>query len=284
MKRKSTPLTAYASIEHKEAAEKLPEKEVKALPFEITSVKSEVVNGVEVGIIEGYASTWDKDRGDDIILKGAFTDSIKEHKEKERPIRMLYQHSSMNLIGGFPIDSLREDEKGLFVRGEINLTKGQQGEFAYSLAKQGVLTDMSIGFSIMSREDVDFKDDGEDVIRVIKKLALREISLVGEPMNERANITQVKNEQKVTAEQIDSCKSIGDVEDLLKSVGFSSKARKKLVSFIKCSKDCDGSNEQDDSTRDEMKSEDQKQLEGIASRLDSFNKQQQIDALVKKLN
>lgn len=164
----------------------------KTFKFNELEVKQETRNGVPVGIIEGYASTWDTDRGDDVILQGAFAETLERHAQDGRPIRMLFQHNSDQIIGGFPIANARETEKGLFVRGEINLTAGQQGEFAFSLAKQGVLTDMSIGFNIPSREDVEFREDGDRVIRVIKKVELWEISLVGEPMNPNAQIVSVK--------------------------------------------------------------------------------------------
>lgn len=164
----------------------------KTVHFSGMEVKQETVNGVPVGIIEGYASTWDIDRGDDIIQLGAFSRSLAEMKACGRPIRMLFGHDYENIIGAFPCMECYEDDRGLFVKGEINLTQGQLGEWVYSLAKQGVLSDMSIGFSIPSMDAIEFRDMGDKVIRVIKELDLWEISIVGEPMNAAAKITAVK--------------------------------------------------------------------------------------------
>lgn len=164
--------------------------EHKTARFELTSAETKNRDGVEYGVFEGYASTWDIDRGDDIILQGAFIDSIQRHQDNGRPIRMLYQHKSDELIGGFPIDSVREDERGLFVKGEINLGVSK-GRDAYALVKQGVLSDMSIGFTI-SRDDIDITQKDGRVIRTIKKAELWEVSLVDEPMNPNAVITNVK--------------------------------------------------------------------------------------------
>lgn len=144
--------------------------------------------GVQVGIVEGYIATWDIDRGDhtgirDQFVKGAFADSIKYHRERGRPIRLKDHHG--RTVGGFPIGSVHEDDRGLWGRGEINL-EVQQGREAYALAAQGVLTDFSIGFT-----PVDFTIDRG--VRTITKAVIWEGSVVDEPMNPHANIVAVKS-------------------------------------------------------------------------------------------
>ena len=159
--------------------------EIHVKEFAIKETKVSERNGVPVGIIEGYASTFGNvDRADDIIERGAFDETVAEHKARNRPIRMLFQHGYQNLIGGFPADDIVIDDFGLKVRGEINL-ESELGRRSFSLAKQGVLTDMSIGFSI---SDWEIKDG----IRIIKKIKLWEISMVDEPCNMLATITIVK--------------------------------------------------------------------------------------------
>lgn len=148
----------------------------------VSEVKEESVNGVPVGIVKGYIATWSLDRGNDRFVKGAFHDSLIELRAKNRPIRLKDHH--FRTIGGFPIDRAFEDDKGLFTVGHINL-EVQQGREAFSLAKQGVLSDFSIMFTV-----VEFEMDNE--IRIIKKAILWEGSLVDEPMNTEAQITEVK--------------------------------------------------------------------------------------------
>ena len=161
-----------------------PEIKNVSLSLDRTEVKEDLVNGVRIGRINGLASTFDRDRGDDVILPGAFTQTLERHRKANRPIRMLFQHRSEFLMGGFPIDSVRETSEGLQVEGEINL-EVQKGKEAFALARQGVLSDFSIGFSII-------KDEIRDGIRFIHELELFEISPVGEPMNPMAKITEVK--------------------------------------------------------------------------------------------
>lgn len=175
---------------------RIGERQSKVFSLGKLEVKEEERDGVKLGIIEGYGATFDLDRGDDIILKGSFLKSLERHKADNRPIRMLFGHDRNNLIGGFPVSEAREDEKGLWVKGEINLDT-QQGQEAFALAKQGVLTDMSIGFSITSRDAVSFEEIDDRIIRVIKEIELWEISLVSEPMNAAAKITTVKGVEGV---------------------------------------------------------------------------------------
>ena len=168
----------------------MAKKELKFVGGSVLQVKQEDRNGVAVGIVEGYIATWDVDRGDwmgvkDQFKRGAFIESILEHIQKKRPIRLKDHHG--RTIGGFPVEFVKEDDRGLFAVGEINLDV-QQGKEAYALAKQGVLSDFSIGFSV-----VDFEMDGD--LRTITKAVIWEGSIVDEPMNPAANITQVKNDE-----------------------------------------------------------------------------------------
>jgi len=169
----------------------------KKVSFETKSVESSNISIISgepgnFGIIKGYALTYGNiDRGQDVIMPGAFTDSLKRHKKNKRPIRMGYQHR--DLIGGYPIKLAQDDDKGLFLTGEINLDV-PEGAAAYALAKQGVLSDLSIGFSIIEDEI-----DEKKCIRKINKGELWEASIVSEPMNPKATITDVKDFKGATS-------------------------------------------------------------------------------------
>ena len=198
------------------------DKEVKFLSGRVLEVKQEDRNGIPIGIIKGHAATFDIDRGNDRFVKGAFIESIQELRQNNRPVRMLFQHRGDMLIGGFPIETVREDEKGLAVVGEINL-EVQEGREAFALAKQGILTDFSIGFSVV-------EDAMEDGIRVIKKATIWEFSLVSEPMNPKAVVTEVKT---LTVDEVKAL-HVKDLEKVLRESGnLSKQAAKYLVSKMK---------------------------------------------------
>ena len=197
----------------------------------ITETKQEDRNGVPVGILSGFGATWDLDRGDwmgvkDRFVRGAFVESILEHVMKKRQIRFLNQHQ--NAIGGFPIEFVKETDEGLFVVGEVNL-EIQEGKEVYALAKQGVLSDFSIGFSVD-----DFEMEGD--IRTIKKATIWEISVVLEPMNPHAQITQVKNHEddEVKTYNTEDVKGWGkrELEQALREgAKFSKNASKAIISL-----------------------------------------------------
>lgn len=160
-----------------------------SLSGEIIETKTAERNGIPVGVVAGYIATWALDSWNGIyampdrIVKGAYTESIQEHKaNRMRQVRLKDNHGKT--IGGFPIDSVREDNRGLYGVGEINLDT-QQGREAYSLAKQSVLVDFSVGHVVTD-------DEIADDTRLIKKAILLEGSITDEPKNQRANITEVK--------------------------------------------------------------------------------------------
>jgi HK97 family phage prohead protease len=163
-------------------------RETKTFSFDITETKEVQIDGQNYGVVRGYASTYGNvDRGSDRVIRGAFKKSLERYRKTNRPIKMYYQHDNKEIIGGFPVDKIMDDESGLYVEGQINLDV-QRGREAYALAKQGVIQDFSIGYSV---SDYDIKSG----VRQLKELELWEISMVGEPMNPEARILAVKSDE-----------------------------------------------------------------------------------------
>lgn len=149
----------------------------------VTSTKEVEINGVKIGVIEGYIATWDVDRGNDKFMPGAFLESLARHTKDNRQGRFKRDH--WTLIGGFPHETMREDNIGLFAVGHVNLDT-QEGRETFALAKQGVLVDFSIGWQNIESSMV-------DGMLVITKAEFWEGSLVEEPMNPKAQVTAVKS-------------------------------------------------------------------------------------------
>lgn len=147
----------------------------KSLDFESNVNKSE-------RIIEGYASTWDKDSVDDVIKQGAFAKSIREGLPAKR-IKMLWQHKYPL---GMPLE-MTEDSKGLYAKARVSKTR--LGDEALELMSDGVVDRMSIGFTIPQGKSIcDAKG-----VRIISEVKLMEFSPVTFPANENAAITAVKS-------------------------------------------------------------------------------------------
>ena len=157
----------------------------------------------EDGAFEGYASIFNnKDLGNDVIRKGASENTLKGKKPKQ--IKLLYQHKTDEPIG--VIDSLTEDNKGLYLKGRLAMGT-QKGKEVYELMKMGALDSMSIGYRLTPE---DYKYDPKERRRVIKSVDLMEISLVTFPMNPKAKITKVKLAEMNTRE----------IEHYLRDVGM----------------------------------------------------------------
>ena len=149
------------------------------MEYKATQFKADSVDA-SARTFSGYASTWDLDQGNDIIHKGAFSKTLAERGNR---VKVLWQHSEPL---GMPV-SMVEDDKGLFVTGKISKTR--LGDEALELMRDGVVDQMSIGFSIpQGKSSYDEKD-----IRHITEIKLMEFSPVTFPMNEAAHILDVKS-------------------------------------------------------------------------------------------
>lgn len=150
---------------------------------EYKSFKFELESTDESGEFSGYAAVFgNRDSGGDIIERGAFSKTIREDFDR---IKILSQHSDCELPIGKPLE-LREDEKGLFIRGRISDTT--KGRDIQTLMKDGVLNELSIGY-----DAVEFDFDSEQGVRRLKEIRLWEVSIVTWAMNDQAKIDDVKS-------------------------------------------------------------------------------------------
>jgi len=134
----------------------------------------------EKGEFEGLASVYDvQDLGGDIVKKGAFTRTLEHRKGK---VPLLWQHDSAEVIG---IAELKDSRDGLGIRGKLNLKVAKAVE-AYELLKQGAIKGLSIGYDVV-------KETAEGGARLLKELALWEVSVVTFPMNPEAAVMSVKS-------------------------------------------------------------------------------------------
>jgi HK97 family phage prohead protease len=160
----------------------------------------------EDGKFEGYASVFDVvDQGMDVVSPGAFRRSLDTGKS----VKLLWQHDQSQPIGVF--DEIREDERGLFVKGRISKDV-QKGREAMALMRMGSIDSMSIGYRTKQASQ-----EGNGSVRRLDEIDLFEVSLVTFPMLPDAQITAIK-----------SIKTIRDFEKSLRDVGFS-KAEAKAI-------------------------------------------------------
>ncbi|ERH29746.1 MULTISPECIES: HK97 family phage prohead protease [Actinomycetes] len=141
------------------------------------------------GIIEGYASTWDKepDSYGDIVAKGAFTRTLKERGDN--PIPFLFGHRTdtpeMNLGAATAV----EDDKGLKFTAKLDLDN-PNAAYTYKLFKEGRINQFSFAYAVRDAGEVEL-DEGVKA-NELRDLDLFEISAVPIPANQHAVVTDVK--------------------------------------------------------------------------------------------
>ncbi|MEP2943589.1 MAG: HK97 family phage prohead protease [Hyphomicrobiales bacterium] len=141
------------------------------------------------GTFAGYASLFGaEDLGRDVIMPGAFKKSLEG--QGAAGIRMLFQHDPNQPIGVW--DIIREDTRGLYVKGRLTLDVERARE-VHALMKEGGLNGLSIGF-----KTVKGKRDQRTGLRQLFEVDLWEISIVTFPMLPEAQVSSVK---AVTANQ-----------------------------------------------------------------------------------
>jgi HK97 family phage prohead protease len=127
-------------------------------------------------VIEGYASLFGSvDQGGDIVEKGAYKASLGAG----RRVKMLWQHDPREPIGIW--DEVREDDRGLYVKGRLLDTVSRAREAA-ALTRAGAIDGLSIGYrTVKSHKD----DRGR---RCLSEVELWEVSLVTFPMLPEARL------------------------------------------------------------------------------------------------
>ena len=149
-----------------------------------------VKDGTEIA---GYASLFGRvDQGGDVVGRGAYAASLKKLGTAERRVKMLWQHDPAQPIGVW--DEVREDERGLYVKGRI-LTDVEKGREAAALLGAGAIDGLSIGYRTVRAQ----KDDKGR--RLLSELELWEVSLVTFPMLPSARVG-AKGDTPMAAEDL----------------------------------------------------------------------------------
>jgi HK97 family phage prohead protease len=146
----------------------------------------------EQGVISGYASVFvgqpggGPDSYGDVIARGAYAATLAEHKAAGTVPAMLWSHDSAKPVGRWL--ELKEDERGLFARGQLNL-QTQAGREAFEHLKARDIGGLSIGFRI-TEGGFKFQPDGS---RLLTAVQLFEVSVVAMPAARAARITEIKS-------------------------------------------------------------------------------------------
>jgi len=165
------------------------------------------------GLIEGYASAFGgpPDAYGDIIDPGAFRQTLAHHKADGTMPAMLWSHDMAQPIGRWT--EMKEDDYGLFVRGNLNMGT-ERGRDALEHLKQRDVSGLSIGF-VVAKGGSKLSLEG---YRILTGLDLWEVSVVALPANQRARVSDVK-----------SLQTKSELIDLLRDGGLSKAAAARVA-------------------------------------------------------
>ncbi len=131
-------------------------------------------------VIEGYASLFGStDQGGDVVEKGAYLRWLGDLTRRGGRVAMLWQHDPNTPIGVW--DEVREDDRGLYVRGRLILETARGAEAA-ALVSAGAIDGLSIGYRTRKAGR-----DGQGR-RLLQDVELWEVSLVTFPMLPEARV------------------------------------------------------------------------------------------------
>jgi len=150
-------------------------------PFEVKAVQD------DARTFEGLASVWDLDLGDDVVHRGAFADTLKDWRKGTTAMPLLNSHNHFDIFSGLgQMLDAEETKDGLLSQWEV--IDGPDGDRTLERLRpskrtgRAVVGSLSIGFNPvkMDFEDSDKARFGQ--IRHLRKVNLKEVSLVLFPM------------------------------------------------------------------------------------------------------
>lgn len=143
----------------------------------------------KAGQFEGYGAVFGNiDAHRDIIMPGAFTESLAQFKEAGFLPLMLWQHNIHEPVGVY--SKMQEDDNGLALAGDLLVNKKvPEADKAHALMVAKAVRGLSIGFNVPRGGEV---YNEEHMVWEISQIDLVEVSIVSMPANPLAQITDIK--------------------------------------------------------------------------------------------
>lgn len=152
--------------------------------------KSFEVKADESGTIAGFFSTYEKtpDSYGDIIVPGAFTNTLAKRKETGHPFPLCFNHDFDKVIG--VVDEIEEKAEGPYINGHFLDTALAQD--VRKFVQSGAVYQFSFAYDIVKRRDPSEEEVKNGVTNVLEELEVYEISVVTVPANQNAVVTDIK--------------------------------------------------------------------------------------------
>jgi uncharacterized protein len=152
------------------------------------SLKAATVTHTDQGEFVAIAAAYTVDRQGDIIVPGAFANTIHRWQAsgKRMPLHWNHQGDAHNIIGSIDPRSMRETGEGLEVAGRLDLHESDTAREAWRSMRNN---SMSLSFGYVTTKSRK-RSDG---VQVLEELDLFEISIVPGPANADTRILAMKS-------------------------------------------------------------------------------------------
>lgn len=165
----------------------------------LKDVRIQVKAGPDDGLAEGeftaYASVFgNKDSYGDVVMPGAFADTLQEWKDSGNVLPLLFGHNMQD--PDFNVGSVlkaEEDDHGLLVHAQLDLESPKAVQ-VYRLLKGRRLSQLSFAYDVLEGGEAErTKADGtKEHVYELRKLKLYEVSVVPIGANQETEILAVK--------------------------------------------------------------------------------------------
>ena len=154
-------------------------------------------DGLAEGEFTGYASVFgNKDSYGDVVLQGAFANTLAEWERKGVPIPLLWGHNTADPDFNLgEIVSAEEDDHGLKVHGRLDMESPKSAQ-TYRLLKSGRVNQMSFAYGVVDGAYIQPEGEGKtwrDAYYELRELELYEVSIVPFGANQETEILAVKS-------------------------------------------------------------------------------------------
>ena len=169
---------------------------------------------------EGHGSIFGNvDLGGDIVVPGAFARTMADHKAEGTMPLMFWMHQADQVPGVWL--EMGEDKDGLHVVGELLDTS--LGRDMMTLLDRKAVRGLSIGYSPV---EVGWGREGE---RLLKQVALHEVSIVSMAMNPLARVESLKARLSHDGEYVPTER---ELERMFKDAGCSRAVSRSLIARL----------------------------------------------------
>lgn len=163
------------------------------------NIKAGPDDGLAEGEFTAYASVFgNKDSYGDVVLPGAFADTLTEWKDSGNVLPLLFGHNMSD--PDYNIGSVleaKEDDHGLLTRNLLDLENPKAVQ-VYRLLKGRRLSQMSFAYDVLEGGEAQREKavgDGTETVYELRKLKLYEVSVVPIGANQETEILAVKAAQ-----------------------------------------------------------------------------------------